>query len=323
MTLLIRHEDVMAAVDMTVAIAAMEDVLREEGEGHVTLPPRTNMKSGKGWLRVGPVALEQSGWAGFKAMNLVPGLGLRYQVHLYRIETGEVAAIMDAQHLTTLRTGATSAVATRRMARSGPAVVSLLGSGVEAHAQLEAMQHLGIVRSARIFSPTPANRERLAEEFRQTYDMDVTAVGSAEEAVSGSDIVLAAVKSNKPALQGAWLRPGMHVNSVGTARRDQREIDIETFTRAAMVVVDTREGVFGEAGDAVAAHGHVSPDMVHELAELVAGKAPARRTDEEITLFKSVGTSVQDIGLARVIYETAVERELGTDLGSFPILKKS
>ncbi len=323
MTLLIRHEDVLASVDMTTAIAAMEDVLREEGEGHVTLPPRTNMKAGKGWLRVGPVALEQSGWAGFKAMNLVPGVGLRYQVHLYRIETGEIAAIMDAQHLTTLRTGATSAVATRRLARSGPAVVSLLGSGVEARAQLEAMQHLGIVRSARIYSPTAANRERLAEEFRREYGMEVAAVGSAEEAVVGSDIVLAAVKSKEPVLNGAWLRPGMHVNSVGTARRDQREIDVETFTRSAVVVVDTREGVFGEAGDAAVAREHVPPEMVYEVAELVVGKAPSRRNDDEITLFKSVGTSVQDIGLARVIYERAVERGLGTDLGSFPYLKKT
>ncbi len=323
MTLLIRHEDVLASVDMTTAIAAMENVLREEGEGHVTLPPRTNMKAGKGWLRVGPVALEQSGWAGFKAMNLVPGLGLRYQVHLYRIETGEIAAIMDAQHLTTLRTGATSAVATRRLARSGPAVVSLLGSGVEARAQLEAMQHLGIVRSARIYSPTADNRERLAEEFRRGYGMEVAAVGSAEEAVAGSDIVLAAVKSKEPVLNGAWLRPGMHVNSVGTARRDQREIDIETFTRSAIIVVDTREGVFGEAGDAAVAREHVPPEAVYEVAELVVGKAPSRRNDDEITLFKSVGTSVQDIGLARVIYERAVERGLGTDLGSFPYLKRT
>ena len=323
MTLLIRHEDVLASVDMTIAIAAMEDVLREEGEGHVTLPPRTNMKAGKGWLRVGPVALEQSGWAGFKAMNLVPGLGLRYQVHLYRIETGEIAAIMDAQHLTTLRTGATSAVATRRLARPGPAVVSLLGSGVEARAQLEAMQHLGIVRSARIYSPTAANCERLAEEFRQGYGMNVAAVGSAEEAVAGSDIVLAAVKSKEPVLNGAWLSPGMHVNSVGTARRDQREIDVETFTRSAVIVVDTREGVFGEAGDAAAAREHVPPEAVHEVAELVVGKAPSRRNGDDITLFKSVGTSVQDIGLARVIYQRAVERGLGTELGSFPYLKKT
>ena len=139
MTLLLGHDDVRAIVDMGDAITAMETAFREEGEGWALLPARINMKAGKGWLRVGPVALEQSGLAGFKAMNLAPGHGVRYQVHLYKIATGELLAIMDAQHLTTLRTGATSAVATRRLARPGPALVALLGSSVEARAQLDAM----------------------------------------------------------------------------------------------------------------------------------------------------------------------------------------
>lgn len=323
MVLLLKHEDVCASVTMADALAAMEDAFREEGEGGVLLPPRINMKAGKGWLRIGPVSLEKSGWAGFKAMNLAPGHGVRYQVHLYRSATGELLAIMDAQHLTTLRTGATSAVATRRLARSGPAVVALLGSGVEAHAQLEAMEALGVVKSARIFSPTPANRERLAAEFRRSHGMDVVAVDNAEAAVTGSDIVLAAVKSAQTVLYGEWLRPGMHVNSVGTARRDQREIDPVTFQRSAIIVVDSRDGVFGEAGDAVAAKDVVKPEDVRELAELVTGKAPSRSSADQITLFKSVGTGVQDIALAAKIYERAVARGLGLRIDDFPIVKKN
>ena len=322
MVLLLRHEDVCASVTMADAIAAMEEAFREEGEGATILPARINMKAGKGWLRVGPVSLEQSGWCGFKAMNLAPGHGVRYQVHLYRAATGELLAIMDAQHLTTLRTGATSAVATRRLARSEPGIVALLGSGMEAHAQLEAMQALGLVRRARIFSPTAANRERLAEEFRRTHDMDVVAVTSAKEAVAGSDIVLAAVKSAETAFLGEWLRPGMHVNSVGTARRDQREIDPATFARSDIVVVDTREGVLGEAGDAVAAKDVIARKEVHELAELVIGKAPKRTRAEQITLFKSVGTGVQDIALAATVYQHATERGLGMRFDGFPIVKK-
>ena len=244
MPLLLRHEDVCAAVTMGDAIGAMEDAFREEGEGGVVLPHRINMKAGDGWLRVGPVSLEKSGWAGFKAMNRATGHGVRYQVHLYLIATGELVAIMDAQHLTTLRTGATSAVAVRRLARKGPAVVALLGSGVEAYAQLEAMQALGIVKSARVFSPTEANRERLAQQFSRKHDMDIRAVASAQAAVAGSDIVLAAVKSTEAVLFGEWLTPGMHVCSVGTARRVLREIDPVTFQRSALIAVDTREGVF-------------------------------------------------------------------------------
>lgn len=322
MTRLITHEQVQSLVTMSDAIECMEAAFREEGEGKTLCPPRINMKAGKGWLRVGPVALEKSGWMGFKAMNLAPGNGLRYQVHLYEIASGSLLAIMDAQHLTTLRTGATSAVATRRLARSGAAVVALLGSGVEARAQLDAMQADGKVRAARVYSPTAANRERLAADYRTRFGMDIEAVASAEEAVSGADLIVAAVKSTVPVLLGEWLRPGMHVNSVGTARRDQREIDPETFKRSARVVVDTKEGVFGEAGDAVAAR-EVMTAEAHELSELVVGKAPGRGSADEITLFKSVGTGIQDIALAALIYQRAVERTVGTDLGGFPYLKKN
>jgi alanine dehydrogenase len=322
MVRLITHEQVQSLVGMSDAIECMEGAFREEGEGKTALPARINMKAGRGWLRVGPVALEGSGWMGFKAMNLVPGAGVRYQVHLYEIASGALVAIMDAQHLTTLRTGATSAVATRRLARPGAAVVALLGSGVEARAQLEAMQADGKVGSARIFSPTPANRERLAAEFRQRHDMKVTTVGSAEEAVRGADLILAAVKSTTPVLLGRWLSPGTHVNSVGTARRDQREIDPETFERSARIVVDTKEGVFGEAGDAFAARDSLRTE-VHELAQLVIGGAPGRGGPQEITLFKSVGTGIQDIALAALIYRRAEERSVGIDLGEFPYLKRN
>ena len=228
---------------------------------------------------------------------------------------------MDAQHLTTLRTGATSAVATRRLARPGPARVALLGSGPEARAQLDAMDAAGYVECARVYSPTAANRRKLAEEFRGR-GMQIEDVTSVEDAVDGADIVLAAVKSTRTVFFGRWLRPGMHVNSVGTARRDQREIDPETFSRSTPIVVDTREGVFGEAGDAVAAREQIAPEKVRELAELVTGKVPGRTSDDQITLFKSVGTGIQDIAIASVIHQRAREKGLGTDIGEFPYLKR-
>jgi alanine dehydrogenase len=322
-TLLLSHDDVIASVTMTEAIAAMEAAFREEADGTVILPQRTNMSVGKGWLRVGPVAMPASGWMGFKAMNLVQGIGLRYQVHLYSIESGELLAIMDAQYLTTLRTGATSAVATRLMARPGPHHVALLGSGVEARAQLEAMQAAGWVRSAAVFSPTEANRNALTEDFRTRHGMEIRAAASAQDAIEGAELILAAVKSREPVLLGEWLQPGVHVNSVGTARRDQREIDVAVFERSARISVDTDAGVFGEAGDAFAAAEKLDRAKVHELHALASGSVTGRTNDDEITLFKSVGTGIQDIALAAVIYANARTRGLGTDLGAFPYLKKN
>ena len=322
MALLLRHEDVCAAVGMEDAIVAMEEAFREEGEGAVLLPPRINMKAGKGWLRVGPVSLEKSGWMGFKAMNLAPGHGVRYQVHLYRADFGRTACNHGR--------AAPHNAAYRRNQRGRDQAPCTIGTGGGRTPRLRAGSArparsdagIGIVKSAKVFSPTPANRERLAEDMRREHDMNITSVASAREAVAGSDIVLAAVKSAETVLFGEWLTPGMHVNSVGTARRDQREIDPVTFQRSAVTVVDTREGVFGEAGDAVAAKDVVRPDQVYELAELVIGKAPSRSADDQITLFKSVGTGVQDIALAAKIYQRATERGLGLPLHGFPIVKK-
>jgi ornithine cyclodeaminase/alanine dehydrogenase len=323
MALFLTHEDVSASVTMLDAMDAMEGAFREQAEGKVIQPHRLNLKAGKGWLRVGPAVLEGSGYMGFKAMNLAPGHGVRYQVHLYRIADGELLAIMDALHLTTLRTGATSAVATRRLACRKPTTIGVIGSGIEARAQLEAMHALGLARSARVYSPTQANREKFAADYSRSLGIEVVPVGQAKEAVRGCGLVVAAVKSTETALLGEWLEPGTHVNSVGTARPEQREIDAATFQRSAVIVVDTREGVFGEAGDAIAAKDVVLPEQVYELAELVTGRAPSRSDEKQITLFKSVGSAHQDVAIAARIFERAREKNLGSEIDGFPITKKT
>jgi len=322
MTLLLTNEEVRKAVTMHDAIAAMQDGCLEENAGKAILPHRINIKVGAGWLRVGPVALEQSGWMGFKAMNLTPGQGVRYQVHLYDIATGALVSIMDAQHLTTLRTGATSALATKLMARPGKVVTALLGSGPEAQAQLDAMLAIDYVSEVRIFSPTEANRERVAQQYRDG-GINAIAVPSSEAACDNASLILAAVKSTEPVLIGRWLTPGTHINSVGTARPEQRELDLAVFERVETVVVDTKEGVFGEAGDAIAAREIVTQKNVFELHELVGGSVKGRQSDDEISLFKSVGTGIQDIALAVRIYRNAFEQGLGTELGEFPYLKRN
>src|SRR5262249_45432690 len=153
----------------------------EEGEGGVQQPPRTNIPidDPKGFLRLGPCIMKNSRWMGFKAMNLAEGVGCRYQVHLYSMNDGVLRAIMDAQFLTTLRTGATSAIATRYLARRQPGVVGVIGSGREAYTQLEAMRVLGCVASAKVYSPTACNREAFARYFRDSFGMDIVSVDHA------------------------------------------------------------------------------------------------------------------------------------------------
>jgi alanine dehydrogenase len=322
MVLFLRHDDVRAAVNMADAIDAMEAGFREEGEGGVQQPQRTNIVIGdpKGFLRLGPCVMKNSRWMGFKAMNLAEGTGVRYQVHLYSMDDGALRAIMDAQLLTTLRTGAASAVATRRLARKGPGHVAVVGSGREAFMQLEAMRVAGNVKSAKVYSPTKANREAFAAYFRNTLGMDIDCTDRAETAVEGADIVVAAVASSEPALFGRWLKPGMHVNSVGTARPTLREIDEDVLRRSDIVAVDTRHGVFTEAGDCIIAKDWFPPDRAFELGDLVCGRVPGRSSDQQITLFKSVGTAVQDIALAVKIYQNALVQGLGQKLEEFPFI---
>ena len=321
MTLFLNHDDVHASVTMHDAIEAIEEAFQEQGAGAVLQPNRLNVKAGKGWLRLGPAVMERSGWMGFKAMNLAAGFGVRYQVHLYRIADGDLVAIMDAQHLTTLRTGATSAVATRRLARKDPTMVGVLGSGVESRAQLEAMHALNLVRSARVYSPNSSHRERFAVEMSNSLDVEVVPVPAGRDAVAGCGIVVAGVKSTETVVFGDWLDPGTHVNSVGTARPEQREIDLRTFQRSAVVVVDTKQGVFGEAGDAIAAKDVIALEQVYELSDLVAGRAPVRTGRDQITLFKSVGMTLEDIALAARVYSGACQRGLGTKITEFPVIK--
>jgi len=324
--LLLSNDEVRATIGMAEAIDALDSAFLEEAKGHVHQPQRLNMpapEAGKSFLRIGACVMSESGWMGFKAMNLAKNVGVRYQVHLYSLADGALRAIMDAQYLTTLRTGATSGVATKRLASLRPGKVAVLGAGQEALMQLEAMRTLGVVSRAEIFSPTVQKREALAEFFRNSHGMNVTAVDSAQSAITDADIVVAAVNAAEPVIRGEWLKPGVHVNSVGTARPTQREIDSDVFRRAATVVVDTRNGVFTESGDCLASLDVIKPEQAFELSELVAGSAPSRRNGSEITLFKSVGTAVQDIAVAARIFQFAEAKGLGTRLANFPyVLEK-
>jgi ornithine cyclodeaminase/alanine dehydrogenase-like protein (mu-crystallin family) len=320
--LILSHDEVCASVNMSDAIEAVELGFREEGEGGVEQPQRTNIAvdDPKGFLRLGPCIMRKSRWMGFKAMNLAEGIGCRYQVHLYSMDDGALRAIMDAQFLTTLRTGATSAVATRRLARKGQGLVGVIGSGREAYMQLEAMRVLGSVGAAKVYSPTRANRETFAAHFRDRFGMEIVEVDSAEAAVDGAAIVVAAVASSRPAIMGQWLKPGVHINSVGTARPTLRELDEDVLRRSDLITVDTRNGVFAEAGDCVVAKNWLRPERANELSELVCGRAPGRCSDRQITLFKSVGTAVQDISVAVKIYHNATKLGLGRELPDFPII---
>lgn len=311
---------------MARVVDVIEDVVREEHDGFVTMPPRVNVAAEGTVLRLMPAHLARSGVMGYKSFHGSLATGVRYVVVLIRVDDGEILALVDAAYLTALRTGATSGVATRHMARAGAAEVAVIGSGLEADTNLAGVAAVRPVKAVRVFSRSSERREAFARRTRESLDVDVVTATSAPEAVAGADIVVVATNTGRDgpvACRGEWLEPGQHVVSIGSTSPFLRELDPATFERADRVVFDAApEQVFEESGDLMA----VSDDVRSRLSR--APVLPAvvgegfDRAPAEITLFKSVGTAAQDLAAAKVVHDVAVEQGLGREIGVVADLKQ-
>ncbi len=323
MPLILNPDAVRAATNMRQMVDLIDEGVREQAANLVDVPARMNLATSNGFFRVMPAVMRGRGLMGFKIFNGSVEHGVRYLIGIYAERSGELLALMDAAWLTGARTGATTGVATRYLARTDSHHVGVIGSGLEARTNLEAVCAVREIRSARVFSPTPANRERFAREMSTKLGIEIESSASAEAAVRGADIVVIGTNTtrhaNAFAYHGAWMEPGQHVNSIGSTGGKLREIDPTTFARAARVVVDSLHQVEEECGDVLEtmAQGLWDQDKVHELAALAVGAAPGRTSDEEITLFKSVGTGLQDVVAGFAIYAEARRLGLGLQIDDF------
>jgi alanine dehydrogenase len=322
-TVLLRHEDVEQLVTIELSIDAMSEIFRLEGEGGTHRPHRYDVPTGRGWLRLMPVVAPGIDAFGFKAMHLTQRVGVRYAIWVYELSTGKLRGILDARVITAMRTAATTAVATRALARSEVHRTAIVGTGQEARTHLAAMHAVRPVPEVRVYSRSAENRTAFIKEMTPLVDTDLVDCGSLAEATAGADIVVLATKSPEPVLFGEHLEAGMRVNSIGSARTDQFELATDTFGRFSAIVCDSKDHVFAEAGDAIAALGgaHADLDAVDNLSDLVVGSGRGRRRDDEITLFKSVGTATQDLALAVRLLDLASSSGFGQSLGAFPDMK--
>jgi alanine dehydrogenase len=247
-------------------------------------------------------------------------------------ETGALRALLDGRYITEARTAAVSAVSSRLLARQTAKSLAIIGSGVQAHSHLEALLHVHSLRQVAVWSPTRSHRDRFVESARTALERwcrpaasgglagqpavpALTAVDHAGEAVVGADIVVLVTSSPAPVLEDGWVKPGAHIIGVGACRPNQREID-PALTARSRLFVDSRDAALVEAGDVVMGiqEGRFGPDhIVAELGEVVAG-APGRRTDSEITIFKSLGMAIEDVVAADLAYRRAMERGIGAEL---------
>lgn len=313
MALFIREDEVRSLLPMEAALEAVEGVFRLKGENRADNRPRQRPRIERAMLQAMPGAVAGVG-LGLKAYTVTPS-GVRYLVLLWDEASGELLALLEAGELGRIRTGAASGVATRHLAREECVTVGLLGAGFQAASQLEAMCAVRPIREARVYCRSEARRRTFAEENADRLGIAINAVGSPEEAAE-CDIVVTITNAANPLFPAGSLKEGAHVNAAGSNRGAHAEIGADVLQRAARIFIDDREQGRSEAGDIIRAvsEGAITWNRVQELSELLAGRAGGRGGDSEITLFESLGVAIEDIAVARYVYDRAVEQGAGTPM---------
>lgn len=316
-TLFISDAEVGALADWPAAVDALSRAYAAPLDPAM-VPPRSMARQPGQWLR-GLSAIAPSGRMGCKLIAAsTRERCASYLISLFDGRTAALAALIDGNRVTGIRTAATAALAVRLVAPAKPLRVAVIGAGFEARGLLQALGVCLPLAAVRVYSPTPASRERFAQSFRAEPGLNIAAAASAAEAVAGADLVLCAARSRdeSPVLRGAWLAPGMTVVSLGSTLPEQREVDEETLARAARIVADMPEEVLHDTGDALAATAagiDVAGKLV-ALGDVAAGRLPGRRAPDEIVIYKSVGSALQDVVIAEMLFERAQARGLGIAL---------
>lgn len=321
MALLLSEEDVKSILTMPLAIEAVETSFRRLADGSAVCHSRQRLRmAGKGFLHYMAAADSAGGYMGLKIYSVSPS-GARFLVPLMSAQSGEMLALIEANYLGQVRTGAASGLATRLLAREDARTVGIIGTGLQARTQLEAVALARKLEQVQAFSRDASRREQFANEMTARLGLPVIPVATAEEAVRGADILVTSTTSTKPVVEGRWLAPGVHINAIGVNFAEKREIDAEVVARSDVIAADSVEQSKLEAGDLIQAFGN-DPSRwasVRELAQIVSGKLPGRTNRAQITLFKSNGIAIEDVVVAGRIYELARQRKIGREI---PLLDK-
>jgi alanine dehydrogenase len=316
MPLLLTEADVRSLLTMRLALGAVEESFRRLADGAGIVQPRRRLNvPGKSYLHYMAAADSAAGYMGMKIYT-TSRHGLRFLVPLFEAQSGDLLALVEADYLGQMRTGAASGVATKFLACEDACSVGIIGTGSQARTQLEAVAAVRKIEDARAYSRDPGKREAFAKEMAARLKIRVSAVDSPERAVRGCDIAITATTSTQPVLQGAWLAGGIHINAIGANFPQKRELDDEAVRRCDLIVVDSREQSKMEAGDLIDTLGGDESRWarVRELSEIVAAKVPGRTGADQVTLFKSSGIASEDIAVAGRIYELARERGVGKQI---------
>ncbi len=321
--LVLARSDVEKLLTMADAIAAVEEGYRQLALGHVTMPQRlaTTVEPYNGVHLAMPAFVGgDPGTLAIKIVTVFSDNPTRYGeptiqgvVLLHDARTGKPLALLDAEHLTAMRTGAASGVATKLLALPDAATATMLGSGAQACTQLPAVCAVRPIRQAWVYSLNAEQDAAYAQEMSERLGIPVQRASDLRAAIESADIICTATNSSTPLFDGGWLQPGVHINGIGSYTRTMRELDTTTILRSRLYV-DGRGAAQSEAGDIVipVAEGAITYDhVIAEIGAVLLGRAVGRTSPADITVFKSVGMAVQDAVTAPLVYQRALEQGLG------------
>src|SRR5579863_5192306 len=316
MSLFLTEKDVQEFFPMERALERVEASFLAQHRGQGINRARERIILPHSSLHYMAAALPEEKFLGMKIYT-VSSDALRFVVLLFDTESGALLAMIEADHLGRIRTGAASGIATKVLARPDAHRVGLIGAGRQARTQLEAVALVRKLTGAKVFSRNEKSRYEFCREMTLKLQIEIEPAQSAEAAARFGDIVITATTSDQPLIHGEWLRPGTHVNAIGANMANRREMDDLTITRAELIAVDSIDQAKEEAGDLIQGLARLKRgwEGIVELCEIVAGARPGRISNEEITVFKSTGIALWDVASAGYIYREAMARGKGKELG--------
>ena len=297
-------DQVRQSIEPDEIIEALRNAYARDFRATLQMPVRTQIELAGSILLLMPCFDKELHAAGVKIVSVSAKAGVNATYALLDAETGKVQAVMDANYLTDLRTAATSAVATDLLARPEAKSLGIFGSGRQAVAHLAVLRRVRDFQRFFVCGSGRSNLETFIARMKAEHAIQIEAV-DAERCVRESDVICTCTTSNEPLFKGEWLRPGSHLNLVGAFQPHTREVDDETVKRA-RVVVDTFEGTLAEAGDLLIPIGKGIVDANHIIADLhqiACGEKIGRTSEQDITLFKSVGCALEDLVTAKLVFE--------------------
>jgi len=322
--LVLSEQQVRSIVDIEDFIAALEQAHIQFSSGTVVMPVRlvVPLPEIKGRITSMPAFLSEGNALGIKIISYFqdnPKQGLPpilATISLYSTDTGKLLVLMDGVHITAIRTACASALATKVLANPETPVLGIIGGGVQARTHIRALSTVRSIDRVLIWSPSGTSAQKIKDELEGEMGFEISPQDSVEAVVREADLLATVSAASEPILKAEWLKPGVHINAVGSHRPDLREIGSDTVRRAT-VVVDSRDAINNECGDILLAikEGAISEAHIQgEIGEVLAGSKTGRTRTDEITMYKSVGIALQDVATAKLVYQRALEQNIGTEV---------